>query len=456
MIAAVESALADLEKRAADWPIPGLQVAVVGHGDVLFAGGFGECTAETLMHHGSCGKAYTAAVATSLSAEGLVDLDGPVRDHVPELRTPDPYLTDRLTLRDLLSHRSGLGRHDFLWVLHPELSTEELVRRLAFLALGGEFRAGLQYSNIGYALAGLALSRAAATPWSTLLRERVLSPLGMAHTYSGPDALDSDLVKGQPYVLDGGRPVLTQWRLVHSIAPAGELVTTAPDAARWLLLHSGAEVGSPELREAARSTHQLTTPVPREMSPWPELHLYGYGLGWLIATYRGRPALLHAGGIDGFLTETLVLPEDGFGVTVSANVHMSDLPLPATLAMADAALGTDGIDWYRRAQERGEPAEAPAGTPERRPPTQDLAAFAGTYRHQGYGDLVVSSQGDQVSVGLGAGRFEVSHRSLDTWDLRYPPLDARFTMTFLTGADGKPAEAVVPFDDGTAPIRFSR
>ncbi len=191
------------------WRVPGLELAVVRAGEPLYAGGFGvrgvedatPVTATTLFHHGSCGKAYTGLLATVLAEEGLVDLDAPVRRWVPELRLPDAVTAERVTLRDLLSHRSGFGRHDLSWILHPSMDGAELLRRLEHLPLAGELRAQWLYSNFGYALAGLALGRAAGSGWGDALRGRVLAPLGMSRTLTSVVQAEADDDRARPHLL---------------------------------------------------------------------------------------------------------------------------------------------------------------------------------------------------------------------------------------------------------------
>lgn len=466
---AIGSALEDLEARAAKWPVPGLQIAAVADGQDVFAGGFGKTAAvggepvteRTLFSHGSCTKAFTGLLAAVLEAEGIVSLDAPVRRYVPELTLPDPVIAERATMRDLLSHRSGLGRNDMVWICHPDWPAEEIVGRLEHLPLAGDLRAQMVYSNIGYTLAALAMSRAAGLGWTELISDRVLQPLGMLSTFAGPEPAPDGAV---PHLLRDNTPVPTPPRPLGAAAPAGLIMTTALDAAKWLLLQSGS--GEGKLEHLAPATHRLHVPMPAEMVPWPELKLHGYGLGWLVATYRGRPFVWHAGGVDGVLTETMVLPDDGVGVVVSANVHMSDLPMPAGLSLIDTLLGEGSdTDWYSRvghvdaqkghvdAQKTDEPKEPVTS---KGAPSRDLEVLVGTYSHEGYGDLVAERSGEGFVFRLGEVVFDVDHRHYDTWTLRYDVLDFTAPATFCADASGDVAELAVAFEDGTDPIRFKR
>ncbi|MBV9291522.1 MAG: beta-lactamase family protein, partial [Frankiales bacterium] len=383
------------------WKVPGLEVAIVRDGEPLYAGGVGlACIEEkrpvgsrTLFHHGSCGKAYTALLAVVVAEEGLLDLDAPVRSYVPELRLPDPFLAERIKVRDLLSHRSGLGRHDVAWIAHPEWSRDELVRRLASLPLAGDLREKFVYSNFAFALAGLVVERVTGTDFVEAMSSRVFDALGMTRSLIETETVRTDPDHAQPYRHDGEELVATAWRLMGAIAPAGGIITCADDAVRWLR----AQVGTGGLAaELVARTHQLHTPLPAGFSPFPELSFVGYGMGWLVGAHRGRPSIAHTGGVDGFTTHTLVLPEQRLGVTVSANVFPSQLSWAAALHTIDALLGEVDADstWFDRlksledgaAGQATEPAadEAAPAAPEPRAaepaaPTHPLGDYAGRF-----------------------------------------------------------------------------
>jgi CubicO group peptidase (beta-lactamase class C family) len=459
--AALEPIAAELERVH----IPGLELAVVAAGEVLHAGGLGQrgisdpapVTATTRFHHGSCGKAYTGLLAALLADAGEIDLDAPVRRYVPELRLPDPVIADRVTLRDLLGHRSGLARHDLLWILDPSLDRQELVRRLEFLPVGGDLRNQWLYSNLGFTLAGYAMQRAAGSTYEQLLVERLLEPLGMSRSTQSLSHVLADPDHAHPHVVRGGVAVETQWRQDAAIAPAGGVVSCADDAVRWL----GAQLGDAgALSAAALVSQQPVTPLPSGLSPFPELGFHGYGLGWSVGSYRGRPLVWHNGGVDGFGTQTLLLPGQRIGILTCANVMDTTTTLGIVLMLADLLLGESSEpDWLARMCVAGDGDEAvpePRPATPAAPPTRPLAAFCGTYRHRGYGDVVVSGAAGGLAVRVLGSDVAAEHRHFETWDLRYEPLDLGFTLTFAAGPDGSITEAVIPLDPALPPVRFER
>lgn len=446
--------------------IPGMEVAVVRDGAVLFAGGIGVRGIDdpepvgdrTLFNHGSCGKAYTGLLAALLAADGVIDLDVAVRRYVPELVLPDPVVAERVTIRDLLSHRSGLGRADFAWIFNPSWSLEDVVARLEHLPLVGDLRAQWSYSNFGFALAGLAMTRASGLPWSQLLQQRVLDVLGMTRTLATSHGLAADPDHATPHIVRDGHARPTVYRPSHAIAPAGEVVSCAEDATRWLLAHLGAGPISAEVLAAAHAPQML---VPAGTSPFPELELTGYAFGWVVGRFRGRALVWHNGGVDGFATQTLLLPHEGIGAVVCANVFPSNVPFGVVLDIADALLGVDEPPSWQaklRAPEMSEQAPPPpdrAAEPTN-PPARALPAYAGTYEHGGYGRLVVSVDRDVLHVRLGDYDVATSHRHFETWDLRYEPLDADGTVTFTPGADGEIKTADVALATTGETVSFVR
>ena len=461
--AAVDRTVAELGR----WHVPGVELAVVRDGEAQFAGGLGvrgvtdpaPVQATTLFHHGSCSKAYTGLLAAVLAEEGIVDLDAPVRRHVPELRSPDPVIAERVTLRDLLSHRSGLGRHDMAWIFNPSWSREELVGRLEHLPPIGDLRNQLHYSNFGYALAGLALGRAAGGTWEEQLQKRLLDPLGMHRTFVASTDVVADADHATPHIVRDGSAVETSFRITRSIGPAGEILSCAEDSVTWLCAQLGADRG---VSSAAVSLAQQPQMLAYQgMGPFPEMEFSAYAMGWLVGSYRGHKLVWHNGGIDGFTTQTLLLPDDRIGVVVCANQHLTNFPLAVLLEITDALLGVEAReqDWFDRIrpasagvpeQETPAPSPAPAA-----PAAHGLLDYAGVYRHAGYGDVVVVAGDERLSVRIGEFDVEARHRHFETWDLRYDALDADFPATFQTNADGVVTALVIEFEPDTT-ARFER
>ncbi|HET6910390.1 MAG TPA: serine hydrolase [Mycobacteriales bacterium] len=467
---ALSTVVSDIAAELEVAHVPGLELAVVRDGKTVFAGGVGvrgvfdpaPVSATTLFHHGSCGKAYTGLLAVLLAADGVVELDVPVRRYVPELRLPDPVIAERVTLRDLLSHRSGFGRNDLAWIVNPGWSPEDVVARLEHLPLVGDLRAQWSYSNFGYALAGFALGRAAGTSWAAEMHERVLGPLGMSRTRLTAAGMAEDPDHATPHVVRDEVPRATVFRLLNGIAPAGEVVSCAEDSVRWLMAQLGEGPLSAELVRQPQTPSML---VPSGVSPFPEMEFVGYGLGWLAGRYRGRPLVWHNGGVDGFATQTLLLPDDRIGILASANVFPGNTSLAVVLGIADELLGRGGDEpsWFERLRAAESAAEAVPEQPSEAAPTSptavkphahDLAAYAGSYDNHGWGRLTVAVGDSGLRVWIGEYEMEAAHRHFETWRLYYAPLDGEGTVTFATDASGTVCAADIAFESVPEPVRF--
>src|SRR5262245_48192525 len=224
------------------WNAPGVAVVVVRDDRVIYLQGHGvreagkkaPVTPDTVFALSSCSKAFTSALIARLADEGLLSWDDPVRDHVPWFRLSDALVESEVTFRDLLCHRTGLGAHELLW-RHAPWSPEEGVRRAARLPLDHPFRAGLVYQSTMAAAAGLAVGAAAKSPWSDLVRRKVLAPLGMTATYLTTAEAEKDGHLAASHRLDraGDPAVMPTYRFAHP-DPACSVYASARDLGRWL------------------------------------------------------------------------------------------------------------------------------------------------------------------------------------------------------------------------------
>jgi hypothetical protein len=230
---------------------------------------------------------------------------------------------------------------------------------------------------------------------------------------------------------------------------------SAADAARWLLLHTGGDTVD---AAAVDATHRLHVVMPPELSPHPLIEVLGYGLGWVVLRYRDQPMLMHAGGVDGFRTDTVILPRQGIGVLVCANLFPTTLPYAAALQIADRLLGHTNVDWYDEGRPQPDPDhDAPVDTLARvhGPPTHPVSEYVGVYSDPGYGELHVTADAGALQIRIGECDLTTTHRHFDTWNVRYEALALDLTVTFVVDAEGLVSEAVVPLEQDLS-TRFLR
>lgn len=451
-------------RRAMDvWRVPGLAVAVVKDDSLVFARGYGvrrlggadAVTPHTLFANASTTKAFTALAVALLVDEGALDWDDPVTRHLPGFALHDPYATREITVRDLLSHRVGFGDPQYLWY-GIEPGQEELLHRLRFVEPESSFRSRYAYNNVTYAAAGLIAARVAGTDWATLLRTRVLVPLGMRETVPRGQDLAGGAEVAQPHHVVGDtlRPIPGVGALVDPVAPAGAMYSNVLDMARWLrfLLNRGELDGRRLVAESTLAElfrPQTVIPVgsfyPTALRTRPRFT--AYGLGWFLQDYRGEFAAFHTGSIDGMVAIVGLLPERRLGVVVFANRDHAELRHALMLRVFDAYLGGPARDWSAdlralydsldaatRERRRAEEARRVAETH----PSLALAAYAGSYADSARGTLVVRLEGG----GLVLAQSPFLTADLEHW--HYDVFRARWRnawieptpVTFRVGASG--------------------
>jgi len=458
------------------WEVPGCAVAAVRGGRVELAGGWGlrdreaglPVTQDTLFAIGSVTKAFTATTIGALVDEGLLAWDRPLRDYVPGVRLHDPFASDRLTIVDLLSHRSGLPRHDLTWLGQPARSRAEIVRALRFMPLSRDLRQEFQYCNLGYLVAGHVVEALSGVPWEDFLRDRLLGPLGMRRSNLSVDEMLADADHAAAYTRRDGVVVSVPQRPLPSMAPAGAINSSAADMARWLLAQlAGGQLDDVTVMSAATSKRQLT---PHMLMPdaglMPGLTQYAYGLGWAIGHYRDHKLAMHSGGIDGFATHCMLLPDDGIGVVVLTNTSSSLMHMVVACRVLDELLGAEPLDVFGvlkpvfdSALAGSHEAKAARRVVPGAPPARPLSAYAGEYEHAGYGTLAIALDEDTLKPSFGTMNLGLVHRHYETFDLTWHELTDQpvvFPLTFLSDPDGDISALTVQFEPLVEPLRFGK
>jgi CubicO group peptidase (beta-lactamase class C family) len=454
-----------VEKARQDWGIPGVAVAVVRNDSVVFAQGFGvrrlgdtaRVTPRTIFAIASMTKAFTAATLAMLVDSGKVKWDDPVTHHLRGFQLFDPYATRELTIRDLLSHRSGLARGDALWWA-TSYDRAEVLRRVRYLEPSWSFRSAYGYQNIMFLAAGQIVPAVTGTSWDDFVTQRIFTPLGMTSTTTSVTALPAGGDVASPHDRINGRMQPIAYRNVDNIGPAGSINSTVLDVAQWvrLQLDSGRYQGR-RLIGAARFKEmwspQSIVPIDTLLERLrPSTHFQAYGMGWALADYRGRKLVSHSGALDGMRSVVLMVPEERVGVVVLTNGGESGRLLTSALAMrvADAALGAPARDWSKdyldvrrdiqtriQQQERRRDSLHVTGTR----PSLDLARYAGTYTNEMYGDVTVAlDSGSLVLRWAFSIPAKLAHWHYDTFRAHWDEPEFEDDMlTFVINGEGKVA-----------------
>jgi CubicO group peptidase (beta-lactamase class C family) len=452
---------AHLSATLAAWNAPGLAVSVVKDGEVIFIKGFGvrklgggPVTPETKYAIASTTKAFTTTAMAILADDGKMSWDDPVRKHLPTFRLSDPLADQHVTLRDLVSHRTGISRNDQLW-LSTVLGREELMARIAFLPLARPFRALYQYQNILYMAAGEAVGKASGGTWEDFVHKRILAPLGMNGTdFSARDAYKAaDLA--MPYAKRDGQVREQEWRTYDNIGGAGAMNSTLADMTLWLRMQLAGGIFKDQRIVSAknlRETHtpQMIMPLDEEWREAnPESNMAAYGLGWIVQDYRGRHMVSHGGSLHGFRSIVAMLPNEGIGLVAWTNLGDSLLPPAIRNAVFDRLLGLPERDWNAlflalSAKREGVLAEARAKRAAERAkesrPSLPLAGYAGDYENPAYGTARVFLAGDSLALTWNRVAASLNHWHYDTFRSAEDRLGDDALATFVLGPEGKPVE----------------
>ncbi len=451
-----------ITRGMADWRVPGLAIAIVRNDSVVLAKGYGVRTlgrpdpvdAHTLFAIGSTTKAFTATALAMLVGEGKVAWDDPVTKYLPGFQMYDPYVTRELTVRDLLTHRSGLAEGDALWYLGG-LPRDSVLHQARYIKPGYSLRSRFGYSNIMYLAAGQLAARVAGRSWDALVTDRILKPLGMSASTTTTNGLDRlpDVATPHSEIDDTVRVV--PWRNIDNIAPAGSINSSVLDMAQWVRfqLAGGKLAGKPLVSTAAfDETHEPQTIVPRERvrTLAQEAHFVSYGMGWLLHDYRGREIVEHNGGIDGMSSLVALLPEEHTGLVILTNLEGNDLTYALMYRVFDAYLNQPTKDWSAtirqtehdletraRQEEKSQEAQRVTGTS----PSLALEKYAGRYTDTLYGELTVRNERPGLVLEYGPTTADLSHWQYDTFRAIWRPRRlGKAYVTFVLDATGKVGE----------------
>lgn len=463
-----------VEQVMKDWHVPGLAVAIVKDGRVVYAKGFGyrdvkkglKVTPDTLFAIGSCSKAFTTAAMAILAGEGKLDWDKSVRDYLPDFRLYDAYATSQMRPRDLVTHQSGLPRHDLVWYGSP-LSRKEMFDRVRYLEPSKPLHAKYQYNNLMFMTAGVLIERISGSTWEEFVRRRILDPLGMkTSTFSVTDSQKTPDFS-LPYQEENGQVKEIPFRNIDAIGPAGSINSSVNEMTRWLLMQLGK--GKFEGRQIIpeKSLAEVHTPqiVAGGDLKYDESFYSSYAMGWGVTSYRGHPALAHSGGIDGFTSAVRFLPKDQLGVVVLTNSSSPASGLIASTAV-DRVLGLSEAPWAQRAladAAKGKEAQAKAKAEDEAkrkkdaPPTHKLKDYTGQFEHPAYQTLTISQEGEQLKFDLHGLIGDLKHYHYDIFQGAEGPAGLEGAkLTFLVSRAGEIDSVAIALEPTVKEIIFTR
>jgi CubicO group peptidase (beta-lactamase class C family) len=406
--------------------VPGIAVAIVKDGKVVFAKGYGvrklgdatPVDENTLFGIGSNTKAFTAAALATLVDEGKISWDDPVYQRLTGFQMYDPYVSHEMTIRDLLTHRSGmgLGEGDLLFWPHTTYSREDIIYRLRFMKPASSFRSHFAYDNLLYMTAGQLVPAVTGTSWDNYVREKILLPLGMNATKTSNQLFKPGDDYAYPHSEVDGKLQVIRFEDLDNAGPAGSINSSVAEMSKWLLLQlnhgkfpdrdarlfseaASREMWSPQTILPTGGEH-ITGPL-AALVP----HFRAYGLGWFLSDYKGRKLVGHSGGVGGFVTRVELVPEENLGVVVLTNAEQGGAMESILCYIVDSYVGVPSTDWTaafkaREDKDDQEAAEAmkkaASGRAADSKPSLAPEKYAGVYTDGWYGPATIKIENGQL------------------------------------------------------------
>jgi len=455
-----------------DWKCVGMSVAVIQDGKVILSKGYGfrdlknrkPVTPKTLFAIGSSTKSFTVSSLGVLADQGNLDWDKPVREYLPDFRLMDQFATERMTPRDLVTHRSGLPRHDLMWYDSP-LTRQEIFTRLRYLEPSKDFRTTFQYQNLMFMTAGYLAAHVSGMNWEDHVRKVVLNPLEMSSTNFSVNDSQKSPDFSLPYSVAKENIKEVPFQNIDQIGPAGSINSNVEDMVKYVQMHMNK--GKGVLSEKNES--QMTSPQMSiaGLGADKEIGTQSYGMGFFLTTYRGHYLVHHGGNIDGFSALVTFMPQDNIGMVILTNQNGSSVPTLVSYNVYDRLLGMDQIDWTKRFKDRQEKARASEldakkkGYTAQHPgthPSHDLPEYAGEYEHPGYGVVQVKYENNGLRFKFHKLGGPMTHFHYDVFEFPRDEADpeAKMKVEFHSNLQGDIDFLSLPLESTVKDVVFSR
>jgi len=424
------------EKVLKDWHAAGFAVAVVEKNKIVFAKGFGyrdiekklPVTANTLFAIGSCTKAFTASQIGLLQKDGKIEYDKPVHDYLPDFKFYNENMTNHITVRDIMTHRTGLPRHDASWYLFSTHSRDSLIKRIQYQEPTAGIREKWQYNNFMFLLQGVMIEKLTNKSWEHNVKENIFDKLDMNRTNFSVNILSKDDDAAIGYELKKDSIIKKMDYYNNDVmGPDGSINSSVNEMAKWVSTWiNGGKYNDKEILPPAyiteAQTSQMVIGAALPQKEHPDIHLSNYGFGWFIASYRGHYRVEHGGNINGFSASTCFFPSDSIGIIVLSNQNGSSVPSVVRNIIADRMLHLSYFAWNDslraasiKAKNAAKEAEKKENSnqKENTKPSHPLKDYEGLYTHLGYGTGEIILRNDSLFLKVGNDLVWLKHYHYD-------------------------------------------
>lgn len=473
-----------LEKLLKDWNAVGFAVAVVEKNKIVYSKGFGyrdyedrkPVTPNTLFAIGSCTKAFTSSLLGMLEKDGKLLLDKKATEYLPALHFFNDDMNEKITVRDMMVHRTGLPRHDYSWYLFPTASRDSLLQRIQYLEPNTGIRERWQYNNFMFLTQGMITEKITGKTWEENIKERIFTPLGMNRSNLSVKNMvqDDDASFGYSLKKDSSIKKLDYFN-IDGMGPAGSINSSVTEMANWVItwvnngkFNDREIIPGSYIKEAISAQMAMGGGLPEKESA--DIYFSNYGLAWFLSSYRGHYRVEHRGNIDGFSASTSFFPSDSLGIIVLTNQNASALPSVARNLIADRLLKLQYRNWSNelklaaaKAMLRAKEAEKNK-TSNRVPgtrPSHPLKDYEGIFNNPGYGNLEIYQRNDSLFARTNKDSLWLRHYHYDVFEIKgfdkEEGLDTSSggtVLNFTTRTDGKIGSMSLTLESSVKPIEF--
>ncbi len=468
-----------------DWHAAGFAVAVVEKDKIVYAKGFGyrdyenkiPVTPNTLFAIGSCTKAFTASLIGMLVQDGKVDYDKPVRNYLPELKFYKDEMNNKITLRDMMSHRTGLPRHDYSWYLFTTPSRDSLIQRIQYMEPSADLRERWQYNNFMFLAQGAVVEKITSKKWEDNIREKIFLPLGMSNSFLSVDDMSKSNDASIGYALKNDSIIKKlDYYHIDAMGPAGSINSSVNDMAKWVTtwINNGKFNGKEIIPAAHRSeaiSSQMIVGGDLPSKEKPDIYFSNYGFGWFLGSYRGHYRVEHGGNIDGFSASTCFFPSDSIGIIVLSNQNSSTVPSIVRNLIADRMLKLKYLDWESdlkntadkaKKEDRDAKKSAIPSVKKTVMPIRDSKEYEGLYSNSAYGTFDIQLQRDSLFAITGKSTWWLRHKQYDIFDVFDKDKDGIDTsansspMQFQMNTNGDIISVEMNLESTLKPISFTK
>ena len=408
-----------VEKTLKTFNVPGIAVAIVKDGKIVHTKGYGvksimtneKVDANTLFGIASNSKAFTSAALAMLVDEGKIKWDDKVVKYLPNFKMYNEYVTNEFTIRDLLTHRSGLGLGAgdlMIWPDGSDFTAQDIIQNLQYLKPVSAFRTQYDYDNLLYIVAGEVIHVASGLPWCDFIEQRIMKPLEMNNSAASFLRLKDSTNIIAPHVpIDGKLKVIKRYQNQLFDAAAG-IYSSVNDLSKWTIMQmNNGQYGAENKQLFSKKEHnemwQLQTIIPVNPKPPYNTHFSGYGLGWFLSDVKGYKQVTHTGGLEGIVTQVTLIPELNLGIIVLTNQQSGAAFRAITNTIKDSYLGIQSEDYVANysaslkeneasADKKTEDLWATVAKNKKENRKIDFKTVVGTYNDNWFGNIVLSEK----------------------------------------------------------------